>query len=379
MGELPDKKILLLSVSAGAGHVRAADAVHAYAQRPGINARHLDLMTLVASPLRRLYVDLYLWLVRRAPRLWGLVYRLTDRAASGSWTGRFCRNAARLSSAALLREIDAFGPDAIVCTHFLPAEILSALLASGKVRCPVWVQVTDYDLHRMWVHEHMTGYFAASERVARRLRALGIAESAIHINAMPVMPAFASAPSRAHCAEALGLDPASTTVLLMGGGAGLGKLEDVAERLLQQHHAFQLIVVAGRNTQALAALRALAPRYPQRLLAFGYTDQVEKLMACADLMVSKPGGLTSAECLAMGLPMIANEPIPGQEALNASYLHEQGVALTARDPQALDLKLHHLLANPAKLADMGRRARALGCPDAARLLIDTVLNHPRTC
>ncbi len=372
---MPDKKILLLSVSAGAGHVRAADAVHAYADRPGVQARHLDLMTLVGSPLRRLYVDLYLLLVRRLPALWGLVYRLTDRAATTSWTGRLCHQAARLSERALLHEIDRFAPDIIVCTHFLPAEVLSSLLASGRVRCPVWVQVTDYDLHRAWVQEHMTGYFAASERVARRLRALGIAPAAIHINAMPVMPAFASAPPRQHSARALGLDPQATTVLLMGGGAGLGKLDDVAARLLRQHPGLQLIVVAGRNTAALAALRVLAPRYRGRLLAFGFTDQIATLMACADLVVTKPGGLTSAECLAMGVPMIANAPIPGQEMHNADYLHEQGVALTAADPQALDLKLHHLLANPAKLQAMRQRARALGRPDGAPRLIDTVLQH----
>jgi processive 1,2-diacylglycerol beta-glucosyltransferase len=379
MHAMPDKKILLLSVSAGAGHVRAADAVQAYAARPGLSAMQLDLMSLVGSPLRRIYVDLYLWLVRRAPRLWGLVYRLTDREANTGWTGRFCHNAARLASPALLREIESYGPDVIVCTHFLPAEILSALRAEGKVGCPVWVQVTDFDLHRMWVHEHMSGYFAASERVASRLRALGIADSMIHLNAMPVMPAFACTPPRSECARQLGLDPARTTVLLMGGGAGLGKLEEVAERLLRQHRSIQLIAVAGKNAAALEALQALALHYPGRLLAVGYTREVEKLMACADLIVTKPGGLTSAECLAMGLPMIANAPIPGQEALNASYLRDKGVALTAANPQALDTKLHHLLANPAVLADMRRRARALGRPDAARFLIDTVLNNPRIC
>ncbi len=388
----PDKKILLLSVSAGAGHVRAAQAVQAYAQRidaaraggagdasrsgaalARVQAKHIDLMTLVGSPLRRVYVDLYLLLVRRLPALWGLVYRLTDRASATSWTGRFCRNAARLASRALLREIDAFAPDAIVCTHFLPAEILSGLLASGRLRCPVWVQVTDYDLHRAWVHAHMTGYFAASERVACRLRALGVAAAAIHLNAMPVMPAFAAALPRRHCARALGLDPAATTILLMGGGAGLGQLELVAERLLRQHPRLQLIAVAGRNAHALAALRLLAARYPQRLLAFGFTDQIADLMACADLVVTKPGGLTSAECLAMGVPMIAHQPIPGQEMHNADYLHDQGVALTAHDAQMLDLKLHHLLANPAILTAMRQRASALGRPDGAARLLDTVL------
>ncbi len=372
----PDKKILLLSVSAGAGHVRAAEALLAAATQQGLRARHIDIMDLVGAPLRSLYVDLYVWLVKHAPALWGMVYRLSDRASPTSLVGRFCRNAARLSSSSLLREVEAFDPDTIVCTHFLPAEILSGLKAAGQLRADVWVQVTDFDLHRAWVHPHMRGYFAASDRVARRLRALGVAPASIYPNAIPVMPAFATPAPRRQCAQALWLDPNKTTVLLMGGGAGLGRLDEVAERLLRQFEHVQLIVVAGRNTALLHALSQLASLHTTRLRVFGFTDQVANLMACADLVVTKPGGLTSAECLAMGLPMIANQPIPGQEMLNADYLRDQGVALTALDPCALGLLLQHLLANPAKLEAMRQRARNLGCAEAARILLATLLKHP---
>ena len=162
----------------------------------------------------------------------------------------------------------------------------------------------------------------------------------------------------------------------MGGGAGLGSLDAIAERLLALSGDFQLIVLAGNNATALAALQTLAQRYPGRLVAQGFTDHVERLMACADLVITKPGGLTTSECLALGLPMIVNAPIPGQEERNSDFLLEQGVALKAFDRVTLEYRVCYLLAHPDKLAEMRDKARALGRPNAARQVLARVLNLP---
>ncbi|PWF55321.1 MGDG synthase family glycosyltransferase [Massilia glaciei] len=370
------KKILLLSVSAGAGHMRAAEAIRAFADAGGAaEATHLDVMDYVTAGFRKLYTDFYIKLVNKAPALWGYVYHATNEAERDGAVERMRRALERLNTRALLREIALRRPDAIICTHFLPAELLSRAIAKQGLAVPVWVQVTDFDLHRMWVHEHMAGYFAANEEVAFRLRDQGIDAARIVVTGIPIMPAFGQAPARPECAAGFGLDPARATILLMGGGAGLGSLDKVAERLLALGGEFQLIVLAGRNAQALAALRALAERHPGRLLAQGFTDEVERLMACADLVITKPGGLTSSECLALGLPMIVNSPIPGQEERNADYLLEQGVALKAFDAATLEFRVRHLLADPGALAAMRERARRLGRPDAGRRVLERVLAH----
>ena len=218
------KKILLLSVSAGAGHLRAAEALKAYANLSAheVVATHLDVMNFVTATFRKLYTDFYITLVNKAPTLWGYLYKATNDAQPDSSLQRLRRGIERLNTKALLKEITAFKPDAIICTHFLPAEILSALIRKGKFACPVWVQVTDFDLHRLWVQEHMAGYFAANEEVAFRMRAQGIAAENIYVTGIPIMPAFATPPPRAQCAAQLGIDPDRKTFLLMGGGAGLG-------------------------------------------------------------------------------------------------------------------------------------------------------------
>ncbi len=371
------KRIVVLSVPAGAGHTRVAEAIRCRAAAApfGADAIHLDALDYATPRLRKVYTSLYLWLVRRAPGLWRHVYGFTDAAAPDGRLNRLRRRIERRDCRALVRRIAALAPDAIVCTHFQPAEILSQQVAAGALACPVWVQVTDFDLHRMWVHPHVAGYFVASDEVAFRLRALGVPAAAIHVTGIPVMPAFSRLPERAECARELGLDPATTTLLLMGGGAGLGGLAALARRLLSIPGNVQLIALAGRNAAELAALRDLAAQHPGRLAPLGFSDRVERLMACADLVVTKPGGSTTAECLALGLPMIVNAPIPGQEERNATFLLEHGAALEAGDLQALEYRVRYLLAHPAKLADMRARARALGRPHAATQVLETILKH----
>ena len=377
---MPKKKILVLSVSAGAGHMRAAEAIRAYANLPefDVEATHLDVMNFVTAGFRKIYTDFYIKLVNKAPTLWGYLYQLTNEAETDSTLQKFRRGLESLNTRPLLKEIASFKPDAIICTHFMPAELLARMIRKHTLSCPVWVQVTDFDLHRMWVQENMAGYFAANDEVAFRMRVQGIAASTIAVTGIPIMPTFAQPPDRDECARSIGLDPRVKTILLMGGGAGLGSLDTVAERLLALEGNFQLIVLAGKNAQALSALQALAKRYPGRLVAQGFTDQVERLMACADLVITKPGGLTTSECLAMGLPMIVNAPIPGQEERNADFLLEQGVALKAFDSVTLEYRVQYLLHHPAKLADMREKALALGRPHAARQVLARVLGLRET-
>lgn len=369
------KKIVLLSVPAGAGHTRVADAIRsrAAADYGDLKVIHLDAMAFATPRLRKVYTGFYLLLIGRMPGLWRHVYRFTDEARPDGPFNRLRRWIERRDCRLLVAEIAALAPDAIVCTHFQPAELLSQQVAAGKLACPIWIQVTDFDLHRMWIHPHVAGYFAANDEVAFRMREQGIPAPAIHVAGIPTMPAFSQRHERAECARALGLDPARKTVLLMGGGAGLGGLSRVAEKLLAIPGDFQLIALAGRNAAELAALQRLAVRYPGRLAAQGYTDRVERLMACADLVVTKPGGATSAECLAMGLPMIVNAPIPGQEEHNANYLLEHGAALKASSLSTLEYRVRYLLAHPERLQAMADCARALGRPHAAMQVLETVL------
>ena len=375
-------QLLTLSVSAGNGHVRAAQALVAAAAQgwPGCRAVHIDAMAHVSPGFRKVYTDWYIQLVNRAPELWSYLHARSDATPHAATAQRLRRGIERLSATALLREVHREKPDAIVCTHFLPAELLMRERARGRIDCPVWLQVTDFDLHNMWLVPGMAGYFAATEEVAFRMRARGLPAHRIHVTGIPVMPAFAQrqapALAREACVRALDLDPARRVLLVASGGAGVGDLPRLVQRLLALDGLdFQLIAVAGRNAQALADLQALQLRHPQRLRAIGFTSEMEKLMAAADLVMTKPGGLTISECLAMGKPMLLTSPIPGQEEHNAGYLMEEGAAWLAWDAIGLDFKVARLMANPAALQAMAVRSQTLGRPQAARDVLTQVLGE----
>jgi processive 1,2-diacylglycerol beta-glucosyltransferase len=367
------KRLLVLSVSAGAGHVRAADAVRAAAENAGAIAEHFDVMDFVAPAFRALYADFYVKLVEKHPSMWAMLYRILDRTPPRTPMARMRRAIERLNTLRLRKAIASFAPDAVVCTHFLPAELLMRERARGRVACPVFVVVTDFDIHGMWIVPDMAGYFVANDEVAFRAAARGVDASRVRATGIPIMPAFSATPTRADAAAALGLDAKRTTILLMGGGAGLGRLDDVAESLLALGADFQLIALAGRNEAMRERLEAIATRQPGRLLAHGFTPHVETLMAACDLVITKPGGLTTSECLAMGLPMIVHAPIPGQEERNCDHLLEQGAALKAIDASALAWRVRDVVAHPDRLVAMAERARRIGRPQAARDVVAAVL------
>jgi processive 1,2-diacylglycerol beta-glucosyltransferase len=196
------------------------------------------------------------------------------------------------------------------------------------------------------------------------------------------MPVFSSKLDKTACARELGLDPAKPVLALMAGGAGVGAgtggggLDQTAARLLAMPGNFQLIAMAGRNAKLLGDLNRLAQVHPGRLFPMGFTRTIERIMKAADLAITKPGGLTSSECLAMGLPMILVNPIPGQEERNADYLLENGAALKAYDAAGLEFRVKDLLANPRRLAALRENALALGKPKAAGAVLQRVLGSP---
>lgn len=368
-------RVLVLSVSAGGGHVRAAQAICAAVSDLPVEALHLDVMDFVPHLFRHLYTKVYLRLVNKYPQAWGWLYRRMHRAHADDRLQKMRRWMERRLTRSLMTQIGILKPDVIVCTHFLPAEMLGYQRQRWMRSCPVWVQITDFDLHRMWIQPGVAGYFVGNDEIAFRLREEGIAPSKIHVTGLPVMPSFLSMPKRSASASRLGLDPMQLTVLLMGGGSGLGNLAGIATRLLAIDSSVQIIAMTGNNLHLAKQLKELAASCPHRFIVQGHISDVERFMACADIIVTKSGGLTSAECLVAGLPMIINSAIPGQEESNADFLVEQGVAMKAVDPVNVEYRVRYLAVNPAQRAKMSACALAIARPNAATELMQIVLNE----
>jgi processive 1,2-diacylglycerol beta-glucosyltransferase len=194
------------------------------------------------------------------------------------------------------------------------------------------------------------------------------------VTGIPIMPAFSERPQRSVCARELGINPALPTLILMSGGAGVGRIQSLARRLMTINRPFQLIALAGKNARLLADLRRIAAEHPGRMFPLGYTTTIERLMAASDLAITKSGGLTTSESLALGLPMIVVSPIPGQEERNADYLLEHGAAFKAYDEAGLEFRVRGLLENRQLLQTMQSNALKLGMPRAAESILHHVLD-----
>jgi processive 1,2-diacylglycerol beta-glucosyltransferase len=369
------QKIAILSVSAGAGHVRAAQALQAAAEKwyPGVETVHIDLMELVPKLFKTVYADTYIKVVEKHPAFWGYLYDKSDHEKVDSALSKLRIAVERLNTQKLKKVLAEINPDHVICTHFLPAQLLSGKIGRGSFNKPVWVQVTDFDVHALWIQPHISGYFAASEEVAWRMVERGIPADHIRTTGIPIMPVFGETYDRATCAAEFGLDPSKTTLLMMSGGAGVGGIGELAERLMRLEGDFQLVALAGKNQNLLTELQTVADKHPGRLFPMGFTRVIERIMAASDLAITKPGGLTTSECLAVGLPMIVVSPIPGQEERNADFLLENGAAMKACDAGALAWRVDRLLQEPQRVTVMRENALRLGRPDAARRVLEVVL------
>ena len=363
----PDR-VLVLSIKAGAGHLRAAQALEAAfaEEHPEVEVRHVEALEHTNAAFRRSFTGVYEELIKRLPSVWGMIYERMERKAVDSTMKRLAALVDRLNARPLLEQVEAFDPDRIVCTHYLPAELLAPRRRKGKLDCPLFVTLTDYDIHTMWIQQGVDGYFVATDEMEHALRAKGVGDATVDVTGIPIMPVFAKRyPAKAAMRRRLGLRPEPPTVLVAAGGFGLAGIDETVASLADVADDAQLLAIAGRNEKLEAKLRAVAESRPGRIVPFGFVDNMHELMAASDLAVTKCGGLTSSECLAMGLPMVIIDPIPGQEERNADYLLENGVAVKANSSAHLLYKVGRLLDDPERLAAMSAAARRIAKPRAA--------------
>ncbi len=367
------QRILIISTSAGTGHVRAAEALEKEFARDARVARvvHADALDFTNKLFRDFYSTLYMKLVRSAPDVLGWVYRASDEP----WKGDSVRTQLdRLNTQKLIKFIRAFDPHITVCTHFMPAGIISHLMEKGQLQTRLAIVVTDFDCHAMWLSRRFHRYFVAIEETKAHLEALGLPAERITVSGIPIDPIFSEPLDRAAMRERYGLRRDRTTLLLSAGALGVGPTELIVERLKQLRNEVQAIVICGRSEEVMARVKRAVGPESSRFLVLGYTDRMHELMKMSDLFIGKPGGLTTSEALACGLPMAVFSPIPGQEERNTDHLLEEGAGIRCNELTTLPFKIDTLLDDPARLERMRRAAAALGRPHAARTILETLLD-----
>ena len=374
------ERILILSTSAGAGHLRAAEAVELAIRElaPAAEIENRDVLTLATKTFRRLYGKAYLDLVNRAPHVLGYFYDMLDRPRSKKKRSDKLRVAVeKLNMRPFLKLLKSEPWDIVVNTHFLPAEIIANLRRKRKLRVPQVTVTTDFETHRLWVNRPCEHYFTATEEAARYLHHWGVNLKRITASGIPIHPVFATEKPRAEYLAKQGLKGRAPVVLQLAGGFGVGPIEKIFRAVLEVETPLEVVVVSGRNEAVRKKLSRIRPPVRHAAKVLGFTTEIDELMAVADIVLSKPGGLTTSETLARGAAMAVVNPIPGQESRNSDFLLENGAAVKINSVATLSYKLTALLEDPGRLEALQGSARKLGRPRAAYTVAHKVLEMAR--
>jgi len=361
------ERVLILSAGVGSGHNSAAAALRqACLARGDIEeVRVLDVLAESSTLYRDLLGKGYFALVESVPWLvdWG--YDVSDqpfrrRIPIDPWT--------RANASPSINEIKRFRPTAIVCTHFLPAQLVASLLLRGVIDAKTAVVTTDYDFQGLWLTSAFHSLFVAREEGRVQLTALGLPSDRVIDTGIPISMPEHPSPAR---------DGSKPPMLLISAGASGGDYAAaVVRQTMHVRSAFTATVVCGRNDELRRRIEKLVSSVADRYRVFGYTSEMPQLLRTADLFVGKPGGLSASECMAAGLPMVLVNPIPGQEVRNGDYLMEQGAAIRCNTPSTIGWKIDQVLGEPGRLQRMQAAAHRIGRPDAAADVIRGLLDGP---
>jgi processive 1,2-diacylglycerol beta-glucosyltransferase len=365
-------RILILTASYGSGHNAAAHGLAAVLAGAGASVTVVDhFRDLVHPAFDRATRALYAFILRRAPAVWGLAYGIGDRLSSDS---RWAFGMPGVGTTRLAALLDTLAPDAVVSVHATPAVALSTLAREGRRIPPHTTVVTDFVAHSQWIAPRVDRYCVAAQEVKHEFVARGIAPDRLVVTGVPLRAGFERPLDPLAARRALGLSPDLPVVLAMAGAQGsFGRLADVAEALGELRAPVQALMLAGHDAELAARVGRVTAGRAVRV--FGFVDDVRPLMAAADLLVSKAGGMTLAEAMAAEVPLITYGSLPGQERRNERFASRAGIALVAHRRRELGRTLERALREPGLLEGLRGQMRRVRRPDASRQIASVVLER----
>lgn len=371
----PMKKILIFYIFERSGHHLAALAIEKSIKEIEESGEVLtvNFLSYTNPRLDQIVQGSYLSLLHNMPEVWNYLYDNPKVARKIAGVKEFIN---KLNSSKLEKLLDSFSPEVVICTQAFPCGVVAAYKEKRRENIPLMGVITDYIAHCYWLYDQVDFYAVSHETTRRDLVRKGIAEKKIRITGIPVDPKFGREQDGNRIVERVSLSSSLPTVLIMGGGQGLGPVEEIVCSLDALTLPFQMIVVTGLNESLRKNLEKRESGMTKPVHIVGYVDNVEELMEISDIIVTKPGGLTSTEALAKGLAIVIGNSLPGQEEKNSQFLVDEGVAIKADEGKGVAAVVEELLRNPQRLFSLQAKARELARPDAspeiARMVLEAV-------
>lgn len=371
-------KILALTISIGMGHDKAIDAVreHITKNHSNIEFKVVDTLKYINPVIDRFVAKSYLSSLKFNPNIFKKLFKYSEYDGSLLNLSEIMNE---LLSIKLCKLLKSYKPDIVLVSHFFPLEMMSILKRRKKTNVTVVGLITDYYPHPFWLHDMIDAYVIPCDELVHTLTSHGIPKDTIYPYGIPVRDSFTEAPTKAEARNILGIAKNTITVLLMGGGLGMGNIKRLFEKLALSTLDIQIIACAGKNAALSKELKAIKRLSDKTILLYDYTDKISILMAASDILISKPGGLTVAESLFMHMPFVIASPIPGQEEKNADYLMNIGSAARLRKIDDIVSLLERIIASPTRLRFMEESAKENAKTDSTKnisqLLISLALKR----
>ena len=369
--------ILFLAVSAGGGHLQAAEAVKEYIETnyQESKLRIIDAYKYVSPIINKLVIGGYLKTLKNSPKLWGKLYEMAEKGENVSDLSKTLNKILSFKIKRLIRELN---PDVVICTHPFPLQMACNLKKKGEIKVPIVNIITDYATHTFWVNEYVDAYIVANESLVGEMENRGVRREIVYPLGIPVRNKFITKKDKNEVLNKYRLED-KPTFLLMGGSLGIGEIKTLFSNLLKSYRDFQLVIVCGKNIKLKKQLERiyLKSMSSKRILILGFTEKIDELMTISDLIITKPGGLTITESLIMKLPIAIITPIPGQEERNAHFLLNNGVGIRVTHAEDIEKTIYQLFENPLRVRHIKEMSEYLSKPNSTKNLVELLFSLTR--
>ncbi len=358
------KRILLMYISEVSGHHSATIAIEKAIRTlaPDTEVLNINAFNYTNPISEKIINKLYMGVIKATPQIWDFLY---DNPAVVKKLDSIKQKIHKFNSPKLKRLFDSFKPDVVACSQAFPCGMVADYKKTYGVALPLVAVLTDYIPHAYWIYDEVNHFIAPSFEVGVRLQERGVPEEKIKTFGIPFDHKFNAPVDKEIVYKGLGLTPGVFTLLIMGGGQGLGPVKIIARCLEEIQGDFQAIFVCGTNKRLYNSLVRKQKKLKHRYCPLGYANNINELMSVADVIVTKPGGITTAEALSKQLPMVVVRPIPGQEANNTAFLTSKGAAVNVSEPKEIAVALQDLIDHPEKRAAMRQAAGSISKPNAS--------------
>lgn len=364
------KKVIVFYASYGGGHLSAARSINECIEKnyPYIQSELIDCVKYINKTLDVVTTKAYSEMAKKVPNAWGHIYKRADKGP----IAKISTTSNKVMAIKLKKLIEEKNPDLVICTHPFASQMCSYLKRKGKINVKIATVLTDFAIHNQWTvgHEYTDYFFVSHAGMKKDLIAEGILPEKIYPTGIPLSNKFLLEYDKPEILKSFGLTPSKKTVLFFGGGElGLGKTHtfDIFKSFVRNDN-IQIVAISGKNHKMKEHFESFVEEMGKEnsVKILEYTDKVAQLMSISDLVVTKPGGLTTTESLASGLPIVVINPIPGQEEENAEFLQENKVAIWIKKGDNVEEILNDLFSHPAKMREMKIRARLMAKKNSTR-------------